>query len=530
MTKALLKPVSIIVALAMLILTTACGNTPAASTHTSTLSSTPAGEVVDTAKNTLTVAIDREPVSLDPPDASVNVKRNIESSIYDTLLKFDEKMVPVPHLAESYKRIDELTWEFKLRKGVSFHNGDPLTANDVVFTFKRQHNLATGKENVSAFDPAGYAAPDNNTFILKTLKPYAFTEQQLCSVGLGIMNEKAVTAVGKDTHARAPIGTGPYKFSAWTPGSSITVVRNDGYWGEKAKMQTIVFRIITEAATRTIELEAGGIDINLTLANTDSDRIDQNPATKLMSAPSTTMRYIAFNTQKAPLNDIKVRQALYHATNVKLISEIVYGAPKSATTAIAPVPPALPGANPDLPQYAYDPAKAKAMLTQAGHASGLSVEFMYLPGAANDMLVQMLQEMWKEAGVTLVLKPMESAALTAALNAGEHQVCSAGTSMGLNDAGDGLNKFFHSKNMNTSAARSNLNVKEIDEALNKISSTLDSAPRIPLVYEAQKLIHAQAPLIYICHTSTLVGTSDKVRGFVLPTNGIYNFANVYLVK
>ncbi len=487
-------------------------------------------DVIDTEKDTLTVAVDREPISLDPPDANVNVKRNIEGMVYDTLLIFDENLEIQPHLAESYTMLDDLTWEFKIREGVTFHNGETLTSKDVLFSFMRQHDMATGKSNVAAFDPAGYQTPDDNTFILKTFEPYAFTEQLVASNALGIVNEKTVTEMGDDAHGRAPIGTGPYMFDSWLEGSNITLKRNDNYWGDVAKMENIVFRIITESATRTIELEAGGVDINLTVVSSDADRIDENPDTQLLTIPSLTMRYIAFNTQKAPFDNLEVRQAFAHATDPALLAEIVYGAPKTATAANQPVPPSLAGVNLGLTPYEFDSAKAKQMLADAGYADGIEVEFMYLPGAQTDQMVQILQQMWGEAGITLVLKPMESAALTSALNAGEHQMCTAGTSMGLNDAGEGLNKFFHSKNAFSSSSRSNLSNPEVDAILDQIASTLTADARIPLVEQAQEMIHAQTPLLYICHTNILVGTTNNVRGITLASNNLYRFNEIYLVK
>lgn len=482
---------------------------------------------ITTAKDELIIALDREPVSLDPADANVNVKRMVESNIYDTLLNFNIDMEVVSNVAESWENVDELTWKFNLKKGIKFHNGEELKASDVVFSIKRQFDIPAGEGNVSQLDPNGFETPDDYTVIIRTTEPYAFVEQMVSSPALSILNEKAVTEMGVEAHARNPIGTGPYKFVSWTAGDNITLERNDDYWGEeKAKIKTVVLRIITESASRTIDLESGGIDMTVALSNNDAERIEQNQETQLLMHTSTTLRYIAFNTEKEKLSDARVRQALYHATDVESLQNIVYGE-NTSVLAISPVAPGLPGRNESLVQYEYNVEKAKSMLAEAGYANGLELEFMYLAGSQNNMLAEMLQSMWGEAGVSLVLKPTESAALTTALNNGEHEICVAGTSFALNDPGDGLYRFFHSSTAHNSSNRTNLANAEIDKYLDEVIVTPDQEKRNELVYKVQELVHAQAPMIYIANPKTLVGASGKMQGLELIQNGFYDFSTIY---
>lgn len=230
------------ISLAFCLALTACNNSPtesnkqneATSTESSTSTLPPSSEkkpieaAADekvSSKDTLIVAFDREPATLDPLGNNVDVKRMIEGSIFDTLLEFDENMKPVPCLAESWEQVDELTWKFNLRKDVKFHNGDPLTSKDVKFSFLRVNNGTLGNEAASQFDPNGYETPDDYTFILKTLEPWAFTEAQVCSEALSIVPEKVVTEMGDDAFGRAPVGSGAYKFVSWTAGDNITVER-----------------------------------------------------------------------------------------------------------------------------------------------------------------------------------------------------------------------------------------------------------------------------------------------------------------
>lgn len=480
-------------------------------------------------KDTLVVAFDREPATLDPLGNNVTVKRMIEGSIFDTLLEFNENMEPSPCLAESWEQIDELTWKFNLRKDVKFHNGDPLTSKDVKFSFLRVSNGTLGNDAAAQFDPTGYETPDDYTFILKTLEPWAFTEARVCSEALSIVPEKVVTEMGDDAFGRAPVGSGAYKFVSWTAGDNITVERNDDYWRDKSILKTIKFRIITEAASRTIDLESGGVDITLGLPTTDADRIEENPDTQLIVSTGATDRYIAFNCQKDIFKDKRVRQALNYATDKESIRVVCYGE-NTSETMDSVVPSTLPGHISSLKQYDYNIEKAKELLKEAGVEDGFEVEFMYLANSTNNMLAELLQQMWSQVGVTLVLKPTESGALTTSLNKGEQELCCAGTSYGLFEAGAGLYNMFHSERMYSGSARSNLSSPEVDKVLDEINITSDAEKRAELVGQAQELIHEESPFIYIAFTKNIIGAGSKIRGFVPTPTAMYDFRTVYFVE
>ena len=539
MRKLLSRGIAVLLVLVMMFVLAACGGTNNETTDqgnqpsdNSTSSSESDSMELDgetiSSKDTMIVAIDREPASIDPAGNTVSMKRLMENAIYDTLLTFDNELKPTAALAESWEQLDDLTWQFNLRKGVLFHNGEELKASDVVYSFKRLKDFGTAAPNVAKIDLDALEATDDYTVVLKTTEPYAFLEALLCNQGMSIVNEKIVTAAGEN-YGRDPIGTGPFKFVSWTAGDNIVIERNEDYWGDVALLKTITFRIITEAASRTIDLESGGVDMNLLVSASDADRIDSSSDTQLFRNTTTNIRYIAFNTQKDVFKDKLVRQAFYHATDVNIIREVVYTSNYSAP-AISPVAPGLPGRNENLTPYSYDIAKAKQLLADAGYPNGVEVEFMYLANSANNMLAEMLMDMWKDAGITLVLKPTESATLTSALNAGEHEMCSAGTSFQLVDPGDGLYRFFHSDNMNSSTSRSKLSNADIDALLDQIIVTTDDEKRSQMVEDVQILIHEEAPFIYLAHPMGLVGASSNLRGFNTVVTSMYDFNYVYFVE
>lgn len=258
------------------------------------------GEVIDTTKDTITMTVDREPASLDP---AVYVSTyNAHDQIYEGLVTYDLDGNIVPLLAESYEQVDDVTWTFKLREDVYFHNGEHMTSADVLYTFKRAMTFPQAANMLSNLDAESFAAPDEYTFTLKTKQPYAFTLNNLCELYLTIVNEKAIKDAGSDeAFGRNPVGTGPYKFVNWVAADSITLERFDDYWGEPAKIKNVVFKYIIEPTTRTIDLESGGSDINWVVANEDYERVANGDNTTVLKYSIAATRYFPLNVTKKPL-------------------------------------------------------------------------------------------------------------------------------------------------------------------------------------------------------------------------------------
>ncbi|NLZ51722.1 MAG: glutathione ABC transporter substrate-binding protein [Thermoanaerobacteraceae bacterium] len=471
--------------------------------------------------------MDREPAGLDPTTSHVTTAVMIYNNIYDTLLAFDTNMDIQPRLAESYERLDDVTYKFNLRKGVKFHNGEELKSSDVLFTFKRLYDIPAAQGQVSMIDPNGFECPDDYTFILRTKEPWSALPAQVCSSYMNILNEKAVTEAGED-YNRNPVGTGPFKFVSWTPGDSIVVERFDDYWGEKALLSKINFRIITENTSRVIDLESGGLDIALAVGVNDIKRLQNNPELELIQFTHTGIRYGAFNCSKEIFADKRVRQALNYATDVETIFNVLYEYGLGAMRANTPVIPLLSGRNTDLPQYEYNPEKAKALLAEAGYPDGFSVVYNYLANTTNTRLGEMLQAQWAEVGVELIMSPLESATLTAALNAGEHDFCTANSTYALGDTIEGLYSFFHSSMHGTSRCRAFLSNPEIDALLDEARVEQDEARREQLAYKIQELIHDEAPWIYIGYEYYNIGLKSDIKGFEPAPNSAHDFSRVYI--
>ena len=484
------------------------------------------GEQISTEKTDLVVAIDREPQALDPTGSNHSIARVIVSQMMEPLLKFDEDMNVTLCLAESYEQLDDTTYKFTLPKGVKFHNGEELTAKDVVFSFKRASETPIGGTYTDKLDLEATETPDDYTVIFKMKEPYAAMERVFCLSYLAIVNEKAVNDVGEDTFARNPVGTGPFKFEQWTAGDNLSIVKNDEYHGEKALLDRVTYRFITEQTSRTIEMESGGVDMALVIPSSDYERLESNPDIELDLYTSLYVRYIAFNVQQDALKDARVRQALNYATDIDTIVDVLY-TEKGAQVSTGPVPPGVAGKNESLIPYGYDPEKAKELLAEAGYEDGLDLTFTALGNSTNNMMGQMLQEQWKQVGVNLTLNPMESGALSEYANGMEQEVMPVRTAFSIADIGDGLEYVYHSKAQGTSRIISAN--PELDALLDEAAVTMDNEKRDEMYQDAQQIIHDEAYQIDLCYEYSSIAHSNKMRGLTaLPTEDI-DFSKIYFV-
>ena len=210
-------------------------------------------EVDATSKDSLVIAIGYDASSLDPTSVNDVPSSTLISQLYETLVEIDENSEVVPGLAESFEQIDDVTYEFKLKKGVKFHNGEELKASDVQYSFERGIASGANASIVGQIDESSFNVSDDYTISFKIKAPNSSFLPSLGNEGMGIVNEKAVNEAG-DAYSMNPVGTGPFEFASWRKGDSIELKRFEEYHGEKPMLSKMTFRIIPEATNRVIEL------------------------------------------------------------------------------------------------------------------------------------------------------------------------------------------------------------------------------------------------------------------------------------
>lgn len=300
------------------------GNTNSNSNNSSNTSSNGASS---STKDTMTIVLDQEIVSADPADQAQRATAQFMLQMYETMLYFDENNDPAPLLAESVEQLDDLTYQVKLKEGIKFHNGEEMKATDGVFSMARAIANPKTVSTTNIFDPDGFEVVDDYTFTFKTLEPNASVYTTLCSMCMAIVSEKAVTELGDNFSQDATgAGTGPYQWGEWTAAVQCTQVRFDDYWGEKAKIENLCWKFVSDANSRSVMLETGEADLIYQVATSGIEVLLNNSDITVYSEPSTTIRFIYFNQEDGKvLQNKALRQAISYAIDREALVQNVFG-------------------------------------------------------------------------------------------------------------------------------------------------------------------------------------------------------------
>lgn len=476
------------------------------------------------AKTELVVAQGADAKSLDPHGTNDQPSSRVMRQIYETLVDQTEEMELIPGLAEEWSQIDDTTFEFKLKQGVMFHNGEEFKASDVKFTLLRALESPNVGHIVEAIDPAKIVVVDDYTVQIGTKEPFAPLLAHLAHTGASILNEKAVTEAGDD-YGQNPVGTGPFKIESWTNGDNIVLVRNDEYHKDPAKLTKITFRAIPEDTNRAIELETGAVDIVYDVSPNDLARVEENPDLTLIRDLSLSTGYIGFNCAKEPFNNVKVRQAINMALDTEAIVNTVYkglGSP-----ADGPLTPQVWAANRELEQYGYDVEAAKALLAEAGYPEGFSTTIWTNENPQRMQMAEIAQNQLAAIGINTEVKVMEWGAYLDGTANGEHDMFILGWVTVTGDPDYGLFPLFHSSTFGDAGNRTFYSNPKVDELLEKGRFSTDPAEREAAYKEVQQIVRDEAPWVFMIFNENASATGANVKGFKQHPAGHYRLYPVY---
>jgi peptide/nickel transport system substrate-binding protein len=461
------------------------------------------------AAQTLIVAQGADPVTLDPQGQNDQPSARVRVQIYETLVEFDKDLNIVPALAESWEFITPNELEFKLRQGVKFHNGDAFTAEDVKYSIERVKDSATVAFLLEAISEVEVV--DDYTVRIRMANPYAPILNHLAHPSTAIVNRRSVEEAGDDFGASVAIGTGPFVFKEWVSGSHVTLVRNENYWGEPAKVEELIIRSIPEGTVRAIELETGGVDIAYNLEPMDELRLTGQPGIVLDKYEELSTSYVGFNVLKPPLDNKLVRQAINYALDVDAVVDYIYTglAAKSNT----PLPPGAWGFNPNVEGYYYDPDKARELLAEAGYADGLKLSIWTNDNPLRMQIAEMFQANLADVGVEVEIQILPWATYLEDTALGKHDMFILGWGTVTADADYGLYALFHSSMHGDPGNRTFYTNPRVDELLDAGRRETDPEKRMAIYWEAQETIVEDAPWVFLINTSAVNGLRDYVEGF-----------------
>jgi peptide/nickel transport system substrate-binding protein len=370
------------------------------------------------ASQELKIAVAADVTSVDPHFFNLFPNNNIAEHIFDKLVQMDPDSRMIPGIATSWKTIDDKTWEFKLRKGVKFHDGSELTAEDVVFSIDRVPLVPNSPGPFSAYTKAIIAKEivDPYTIRFKYAQPYPLAPNDLSTIYI-VSKKIAANATTEDFNSgKAAIGSGRYKLVRYVNGDRIDLVRNDNYWGEKPAYEKVQFKIIKNEPARMAALLSGDVDAIEQPPTADLARLKTDPKFTLTSKISHRVIYFNFDhlsrvspfitakdgkpLDKNPLLDVRVRRAISKAINRPAIAERVMEGQAIPSGQL--VSEKLFGHNPALKAEVYDPEGAKKLLAEAGYPNGFNITIHGPSGryVNDEKIVQAVAQMLSRIGIT----------------------------------------------------------------------------------------------------------------------------------
>jgi len=473
-------------------------------------------------KEVLRIAANAEASTLDPSQTTDASSQQIFNNIFETLVYEDEEQNIVGKLAESYEQVNDTTYQFHLREGVMFTNGEELKASDVVYTYTRD---AESPKTASYFrDVESVTATGDYDVEIVLSQPSAPFLAGLTFPSTAIVNEKAIEEAGENTGTE-PVGTGPYKLQSWDKGVNLILERNEDYWGEKPVFRTIEVVAVPEGTNRTIELESGNVDIALEIPTTDLERVRSNENLQLLEQPARATTLLGMNCSKAPLDDVRVRQAISCALDVPAMVKAIKG--DTVDIAYSEISSNMKYYKEITDSHVYDVEKAKELLKEAGYEDGFDISILCDEKKENLDVATIAQQFLQLVGIRATINTMEFATMCSEAYAGNSELFIVGWGSGTMDPDTVLFNCFHSSNAVEGGNNWARFVNEkADELLEKSRVVFDDEERGAVYGEIQDLLAEECPWINLWVRKYFVGIGGNVDSMVMDPNSCYAYYKV----
>ncbi|WP_294704436.1 ABC transporter substrate-binding protein [uncultured Fusobacterium sp.] len=472
-------------------------------------------------KNKITIAMKADPKTLDPQKSIDTISNKSITLIYDTLLDLDENLNLKPCLAERWERLDEYNTVFYLKKGVKFHNGEELKAEDVKFTLER---AAVSPQTLYLFNPIEKVTVlDDYTVKITTKTPFGALLNNLATVQSGIVSKKAVLEYGDD-YTNHPVGTGQYKLKEWIPGSKITFEKFDDSFLGKPNFNEVTYLTIPEVSNRMISLETGEVDIAFDIGIMDKIAIENNKNLELIEVESPALLYLGFDQTNPKYQNKKLREAIAYAIDNQTFVDVVFKG--SAVAGDSPLPKASPAYNSEVKRYDQNIEKAKQLLVEAGYPNGLDIELWCMDdGPRVDMCV-IIQDQLKKIGINVEIKVFEFGSYVSKTALPNKELYF----LSWNSSGDGdvaLYPLFHSSQHGSSGNRSFYTNKKVDELLDKARTSVDETERTILYKEVQDILQEDLAIYSLVYPKINLAKNKNLKGLIFKKNGDIDITNLY---
>ncbi len=478
------------------------------------------------------VLLPAEPVSLDPMFSQSDA--NVILSIHETLFRLDNSGAVVPAVAESMKMLDPMTWEIKLRPGLTFHNGEPINADAVVFTFDRATRLhAEGKGDLSfALGALKYdhmEKVDDLTVKLVMTQPDPIIASHMVNPELSILPPKYYSEHSEEEVAFHPVGAGGYEFVSYTPGEGLVLKAFDDYRLGKPPVEDVIVKAVPEVATRIAEMKAGSADL-MSGVPADLKPSLEAAGVKVIVAQSYRRLFVAIKQGRHPaLADVRVRQAMNYAFNCEEVAEALMGGMANCTIDVVN----KPNQDETLAPYPFDPDKARELLDEAGWTVGadgvrekdgvrLSLNFDTTNGSylADKEVAQVMADYWKDVGIEIadlnVIDASVNSQMRANQGAGYRDLMNSSSGPDYTCQGDLL-----LVQADSGSNRMSWVDPKFEEMFKAFNEEFDQSKWTEMCNAAQAYVAEQAPVVWMFVEPALYGVSQRLEFEPRPDGRMY---------
>jgi peptide/nickel transport system substrate-binding protein len=465
-----------------------------------------------------------DPRSLDPALSTDVPTGEVVSLLFDNLTQFDADAQLRPGLARSWETdLSGRTYTFHLRKDAAFHDGRPIKAADVrasilralepgtkggrswpLYPIRGARAYASGQtEEVN-----GISIPNDSTVVLQLEEPLNLFPKLLGMPVAAIV--PTPTPPNFDQH---PIGSGPWKFVSWSHDDAVVLARNDSYWGGAPKSDTLRIRIIPEPLTQAAEYESGHLSV-VEVPIGETRRWEESHAHELQRRPALRDLYVAINTTRGPLKDVRVRRALNHAVDVPTLLATLFagrGVPSAGA-----LPPGIAGYDSTRAPYSYDPAEAKRLLAEAGYPNGFAIKLWRTQRAELARLAQSIQQNLAEVGVRAEIVERDASSARAAVRNGEADLFLTDWWADYPDPENFNYPLFHSRNKGPGGNYAFLADSRLDSMISRARATTNETEKGRLARESDSRAFDLAPWIFLWFPVDVWAAQPEVKGWRIP--------------
>lgn len=464
----------------------------------------------------LQIALTQDILSFDPMLTNDIFSEAALRCVYSTLYDFDDDSNLRKKLAKSDRQIDDYTWEIEIHDDVLFHDGTPLTSEDVVFSIERARKGGRTEKALEVIDTV--TKTDDTHITIRSKEPYSSLLTLFAKAETSIVSKKVVEQEGYDFSK--PIGSGPYQFIEWIANEKVSLERFDDYFMEPAVTKYLNFIILVTEQERTAAFLNDEVDLLFSVSAYDCEKLRLSENVKILQEPSTKIEYLSLNNKHEPLNNPSVRLAISYAINRDAIAQNVYHG--FSTSSASLIPKGVIGYQE--PPITYDPEKAKELLAEAGYSDGFEFTVITIDTIRKNTLEYIKLDL-AQVGITLNYNLVTMKEAVDMMNAGEHDSILVGWSYSADP--NGVLPILLGTGSGKTQNSSNYSNETFDQMLIEARGEKDEAVKTSIYEEINKLVSMEAPIVVLQNPMVLSAAHTEIEGIHFNSQGLFQYESLY---